>query len=774
MVCQLLEKQAKRRLVNKRVRLSLLFEKGEAYFVYNPFMRKTMKRIYLLLVLLVASAASVVTAQTRVQIGDLYYNLSGDEASVSGPVDQKDKYIIPSEVEYNGLTFTVTSIHGRAFEDSQTSSIVLPNTINVVGSNAFRVCRNLTTMVIPASVTIMRDGNGYSDNAFVDCSLLRTLIYLPSKAPLSWTATTNTYVPSLEAYSSPVYEINNAKVIEMLTFNDKATTYGEAVDINDCKVNIADCGYELAGLTIKNQLNTDAGEWCDTLHAQFVNDGADVPVLDVDIPFHHTVAKAKLTAKVVSVSRQYGESNPTFKVVYSGFVNNEDESVLEEPVEVSVNADKSSPAGTYTISLSGGKAKNYDITYEPGTLTVTKAPLTARVKNAERTYGEPNPDFQIEYTGLKNGETAPVWSTQPTVSCAATARSNVGDYAVTATGGVARDYELSGITSGRLTVTKAPLQVRAESAQRFYYEQNPALKCVYAGFVNGDDETALTKQPTVTTSAVLTSKAGTYPIKASGGEAQNYDLDYTDGELTVLKRSLTVTSPDYERAYGEENPEIKLSYAGFVNNETESVLTQKPTAVFEASETSDVGMYRTLISGGEADNYDFVYDGGTLTVTKADQTLTWEQDLSQIEIGSQIELTATASSGLDVTYIVPDNNFVSLYKAGTRTMLDCYGTGTLIIRAVQDGNKNYYSSERLSKTLTVVSPTAISNVASDGYKVFATPKAINLSGIPEGVEARVYSLDGALLYQGHDGKVDVQSGTYIVVVGDKKTKILVK
>ena len=746
-----------------------------------------MKRIYLLWVMLVASALSSVTAQTRVQIGDLYYNLEGNEASVASNEDDafyassynNNKYIIPSTIEYKGMIFAVTSVGKYAFSHSnlggrgsKASSIVLPNSIIKIGHSAFRNCKNLVTMVIPNSVVSIEDNNYYS--VFDGCNLLRTLIYLPSTAPDNWTATSNTYVPCVEEYSSPRQEINNAKVIEMLTFNDKATTYGEAVDINDCKVNIADCGYELAGLTVKNQLNTDAGEWCDTLHAQFVNDGADVPVLDVDIPFHHTVAKAKLTAKVVSASRQYGEANPTFKVVYSGFVNNEDESVLEEPVEVSVNADESSPAGTYTISLSGGKAKNYDIIYEPGTLIVTKAPLTARVKNVERTYGAPNPDFQIEYTGLKNGETVPVWSTQPTVSCAATAQSNVGDYAVTATGGVPRDYELSGITSGRLTVTKAPLQVRAESAQRFYYEQNPVFRCIYSGFVNGDNETALTQQPTVTTSAVLTSKAGSYPIKVSGGEAQNYDFDYSDGELTIMKRSLTVTSPDYERAYGEENPEIELSYTGFVNNENESVLTQKPTAVFEASETSDVGMYRTLISGGEADNYDFVYDGGMLTITKADQTLTWEQDLSQIKVGSQIELNATASSGLDVTYLVPDNNFVSLYKAGTRTMLDCYGTGTLIIRAVQEGNKNYYSSERLSKTLTIVSPTGISDIVSDGYKLSVTSNTIHISDLPEGVEARVYAIDGALLYQGHDGKVHVQSGTYIIVVGNKRTKIFVK
>lgn len=787
-----------------------------------------MKRIYLLLALLVANAVSVVMAQKKsVQIGDLYYQLYGDVAYVDVPLNgtpyANQAYTIPARVEYNGLVFTVTSILENAFSDSKLNSIELPNTLRLIepyafkdcsnltsiiipssvetiyegafsfcknltsvvfqspssvttiGGDAFRNC-NLTTMVIPASVKKMADHPSKPD-IFTNCDFLRTLIFLPSNGPFFWYPKlhSTTYIPSYKTYKSTMLRDGaEKKVIEMLTFTDTTITYGKAVDIHDCKVNIADCGYELAGLTAKHGLHTEAGEWCDTLHAQFTNAEADVPVLDVDIPFHHTVAKAKLTAKVVSTSRQYGEENPTFKVVYTGFVNNENESVLEEPVTVSVNADKNSPAGTYAISLSGGKAKNYDIAYEPGVLTVTKALLTARVKNAERTYGEPNPDFQIEYTGLKNGETAPVWSTQPTLNTTATERSNVGDYAITATGGVPRDYELTGITSGRLTVTKAPLQVKAESAQRFYYEQNPALRCVYSGFVNGDNEAALTKQPTVTTTAAVTSKAGSYPITVSGGTAQNYDFDYVDGTLTIMKRSLTVTSPDYERTYNENNPEIKLSYTGFVNNETENVLTQKPTAAFAASKTSDVGVYPTLISGGEADNYDFVYNGGTLTITKADQTLTWEQDLSQIKVGSQIELNATASSGLDVTYLVPDNNFVSLYKAGTRTLLDCYGTGTLIIRAVQEGNKNYYSSERLSKTLTIVSTTGISDIVSDGYKLSATSNTIHISDLPEGVEARIYAIDGALLYQGHDGKVNVPSGTYIVVVGDKRTKIFVK
>ena len=754
-----------------------------------------MKRLYItFLALLLANASTVVTAQTiiRVEFEGLSYDLnqSNREASVADVRNSNyDKYVIPDVIKRSpaGLeeeVYTVTSIDPGAFwagigydgmpRGTLASSIVLPNTIKSIGSGAFSYSRNLTQMVIPSSVETMSTDGFEPESHFKECNSLQALIYLPSKAPSFWEASANTYVPDIEEYSSPTLKTNNAKVIEILTFNDKVTTYGETVNINDCKVNIADCGYNLTSLTAKNGLNTNVGEWCDTLRAQFTNDDPDVPVLEVDIPFRHTVTKATLTVKVESVARNYGEVNPTFKVVYSGFVNGEDESVLEEPVKVSVNADENSPVGNYTISLSGGRAKNYDIVYEPGVLIVTKAPLTARVKNVERTYGAPNPGFQIEYTGLKNGETAPAWSVEPTIGTTATVQSNVGDYAITATGGVARDYELTAITPGRLTVTKAPLQVSVGSAQRFYYEENPTFRCVYSGFVNGENESALTKQPTATTTAGLTSKAGSYPIKIGGGEARNYDFAYNDGELTIMKRSLTVTSPDYERPYNEENPAIELSYAGFVGNETEAVLTQKPTATFNATRTSDVGVYNTIISGGEADNYDFVYNGGTLTITKANQTLTWEQDLSQVAIGSQIELTATASSGLEVTYLVPDNNFASLYKAGTRTLLDCYGPGTLVIRAVQEGNGNYYSSERLSKTLTIVDPTGISNATADGYKLYTTPGAIHIANVPEGTEAHVYSSDGVLLYRGRDGKIEVQSGTYIVAVGKETTKLLVK
>ena len=68
-----------------------------------------MKRLYLFFMLLVATATSIAMAQTKVQIGDIYYELSGDQASVTHSTYpygfwpdtspyQNDKYVIPSSV----------------------------------------------------------------------------------------------------------------------------------------------------------------------------------------------------------------------------------------------------------------------------------------------------------------------------------------------------------------------------------------------------------------------------------------------------------------------------------------------------------------------------------------------------------------------------------------------------------------------------------------------------------------------------------------------------
>jgi len=67
---------------------------------------------------------------------------------------------IPEFVEYNGITYKVTSISNDAFRGcSSLYTINIPNTVTTIGYNAFRDCTNLT-FTIPNSVTSI-GGNAF-------------------------------------------------------------------------------------------------------------------------------------------------------------------------------------------------------------------------------------------------------------------------------------------------------------------------------------------------------------------------------------------------------------------------------------------------------------------------------------------------------------------------------------------------------------------------------------------------------------------------------------
>ncbi|PZP84768.1 MAG: hypothetical protein DI582_07880, partial [Azospirillum brasilense] len=147
-----------------------------------------------------------------------------------------------------------------------------------------------------------------------------------------------------------------------------------------------------------------------------------------------TITKATLTATAGNGTRTYGAANPAFGVTYTGFVNGEDSSVIDTLATASTTATALSNVGTYAVTASGGVDNNYDFTYSPGTLTITKATLTATAGNGTRTYGAANPTFGVTYTGFVNGEESSVIDTLATASTTATVLSNVGTYAVTASG----------------------------------------------------------------------------------------------------------------------------------------------------------------------------------------------------------------------------------------------------------------------------------------------------------------------------------------------------
>jgi len=329
-----------------------------------------------------------------------------------------------------------------------------------------------------------------------------------------------------------------------------------------------------------------------------------------------TVNKASLTVTADNKSREYGAANPAFTVTYSGWKNSDNVSSLTTQPTAATTATQTSNAATYPITPSGGVSTNYDFTYQNGTLTVNKASLTVTADNKSREYGAPNPAFTVTYSGWKNSDNVSSLTTQPTAATTATQTSNAGNYTITPSGGVSTNYDFT-YQNGTLTVTKAPLTVTADNKSREYGDVNPDFTVTYSGWKNSEDVSALTTQPTATTTATQTSNAGTYQITPSGGISTNYDFNYQNGNLEITKASLTVTAENKTRVYGAANPEFTLSFDGFKNDENESVLDQLPSISCNANATSPVGFYDIVLSGGLDDDYEYTLVNGVLEVTTA-------------------------------------------------------------------------------------------------------------------------------------------------------------
>ena len=119
-----------------------------------------------------------------VEIDGIYYNLikKVKQAEVtSGDSEYTGEVTIPASFEYDGVTYSVTSIGVSAFKArinnhqvcSSLTSITIPNSVTSIGNAAFCDCYRLTSITLPNSVTSI------GGSAFSGCSGL-TSITIPN------------------------------------------------------------------------------------------------------------------------------------------------------------------------------------------------------------------------------------------------------------------------------------------------------------------------------------------------------------------------------------------------------------------------------------------------------------------------------------------------------------------------------------------------------------------------------------------------------------------
>jgi len=103
--------------------------------------------------------------------------------------------------------------------------------------------------------------------------------------------------------------------------------------------------------------------------------------------------------------------------------------------------------------------------------------------------------------------------------------------------------------------------------------------------------------------------AGSYAVTATAGTVTR------KGTLIITRAPLIVQPKDQSKHLGEPNPELEVTFNGFVTGETQaSVLSRPITVTTTAKDSSPPGVYPITSSGGSAANYTLTHRPGKLVV----------------------------------------------------------------------------------------------------------------------------------------------------------------
>ncbi len=258
------------------------------------------------------------------------------------------------------------------------------------------------------------------------------------------------------------------------------------------------------------------------------------------------------------------------------------------------------------------------------------------------------------------------------------------------------DFASSALNNVPLTVRQAVLTITADSTSRAYGAANPAFSASYGGFVNNDTTANLTTLPSFSSTATSASPVGNgYTITPSGAAAANYTISYATGTLTITRAPLTITASNQSRGYGQADPVFTWTSSGFVNSETNSVLSGTPILSSTDTPTSAVNTtYPITIAPGTlaATNYGFTFVNGTLTIgNKASQTIVFSaQPVQAYSSGGTFAINPLATSATPnaISYASTTSGVCTV--SGTTVAI--LATGTCTVVASQAGDNNYLAA----------------------------------------------------------------------------------
>lgn len=403
---------------------------------------------------------------------------------------------------------------------------------------------------------------------------------------------------------------NKGLTVSGTDYNDKydGASHGEAAT---AKIN----GEPVVGDDVKIEYKVGDSEWTtDVPTVKNVSDSTTVQVratktgyTPAEATYNLNVTPRPVTITSDSASKMYDETPLTMhEVTYGGdkFVDGEGVDITYTGSQTIVGSSKN----TFTYEFKDGTAEgNYDITTVYGDLEVTDSnKLTVSATGYNGIYDGQTHNGKVTATegatlsySTDNGAT---WTaTAPTIK-------NVGEINVIVKASMANYSDAT--AEYTLKVTPRPVTLTSETASKPYDGTpltRPNVTVTGDGFVPGEvTDIKATGSVTNVSEGEVTNAITFMPGDAFN--AKNYNIETSEGKLSITPLAVTVTAKDYTKYVGEKDPAFEATVTGTINNDTVSYTISR-----EAGETA--GTYPITPAGAEAQgNYTVTYKAGMLTI----------------------------------------------------------------------------------------------------------------------------------------------------------------
>ena len=345
-----------------------------------------------------------------------------------------------------------------------------------------------------------------------------------------------------------------------VTVDDKTKVYGDAEPALTAAVS-GTVGEDTINYTLERAAGADVGTYAITATLGS-NPNYNVTVENGEFTITPATAYILPTGELNgSFLKYYGEEDPALTAIAFDS-RDKDMKDITGTIKYTITRESGKNVGDYKLIFNFEEEQGNYIVMKPTKdfyLGIKPAELTVVVKDASKVYGEADPAFTGDVTGLAKGETAADAKIVYSRTEAAKGKEDAGTYADAITAAILAEdsnYVLAKVTNGDLVIKPMDVTVTVSDAAMVYGGDAPvpmaAVKDAKGNAVTGLDISfkaykvvnGAASDEEIAIEDLANADAGSYIIKAVLDNSNYNVVSYVDGKLTIAPKTIYIDFND--------------------------------------------------------------------------------------------------------------------------------------------------------------------------------------------------------------------------------------